>query len=92
MASETEIRELCNFYLVERVPFRLYLFLVPLAFFFITFFTFFFFLCFTFTTFFFLHILPLLFLLLSSSSSSFGTTTLCEFSPSQPGLSKFFRP
>ena len=28
----------------------------------------------------------------SSSSSSFGTTTLCGFSPSQPGLSKFFYP
>jgi len=29
---------------------------------------------------------------LSSSSSSFGTTTLCGFSPSHPGLSKFFCP
>jgi len=28
----------------------------------------------------------------SSSSSSFGTTTLCRFSPSQPSLSKFFYP
>ena len=27
-----------------------------------------------------------------SSSSSFGTTTLCGFSPSQPDLSKFFCP
>jgi hypothetical protein len=26
----------------------------------------------------------------SSSSSSFGTTTLCGFSPSQPSLSNFF--
>jgi hypothetical protein len=26
------------------------------------------------------------------SSSSFGTTTLCGFLPSQPGLSKFFCP
>ena len=28
----------------------------------------------------------------SVSSSSFGTTTLCRFSSSQPGLSKFFCP
>jgi len=27
-----------------------------------------------------------------SSSSSFGTITLCGFSPSQPSLSKFFYP
>src|SRR5215469_2173433 len=28
----------------------------------------------------------------NTSSSSFGTTTLCGFLPSQPGLSKFFCP
>jgi hypothetical protein len=35
---------------------------------------------------------PSLLTLVSSSSSSFGTTTLCGFLPSQPGLSKFFGP